>query len=272
MSETERMNNTNNQSRVSSSLHEDATRHISSDLNMWPQIRARINAGQESAARVKGSTTIHAEQEEVVLRNGRMGKPWQALNKQINLKRSLPAALMSLCMVAFLAVASLTPASKAVTTNTVVDACALITQAEVEGLTGSSMEQFRWQPNMEQLVACAYFGKDEMLNVMVAHFASDKEAEDYLTTIRPDLIGGLETQATKSSIGGYGGRRIDISGDEGFSNSRTPSNRNLNFWDVLVRQHNRYFIITWMTNTNRPDPTNQLEDLARLVAARLPAR
>ncbi|MEO5953270.1 MAG: hypothetical protein ABIQ44_12465 [Chloroflexia bacterium] len=274
MSERERMSSrASNGSRLSRSLHEDASRHIGNELNMWPQIQARINAEQEAAARIRGSLSARVEHEDIILRpSGSKHKQWREGSRQINFKRLLPAALMSLCMVVFLVSATLMPSSNAKPSSTIVDACSLITQSEVENLTGAPMEQFRWQPNMKQLVACAYFGKDEMMNVMVAHFSSEDEAASYLKSIRPDLIGGLETQNTQSSIGGYGGRRIDISGDEGFSNSRTPGNRSLNFWDVLVRQHNRYFIITWMTNAERPDPTNPLEDLARLVASRLPAR
>lgn len=274
MSDRERMSNhANNRPRLSRSLHEDASRHIGNDLNMWPQIQARINAEQEAASRVRSSLSAHIEHDDITLHpNVNEHKQWRERSRQMNFKRLLPAGLMSLCMVAFLIWASLVPSNKATPSNTIVDACDLITQAEVEHLTGSPMEQFRWQPNMKQLVACAYFGQDEMMNVMVAHFSSSDEAEDYLKSIRPDLIGGLETQATLSSIGGYGGRRVDISGDEGFSTSRTPGNHDLSFWDVLVRQQNRYFIVTWMTNAGRPDPTDQLEDLARLVASRLPSR
>lgn len=258
-------------SRVARALHEDATRHVNSDLNMWPQIRARINDSQLEAAKLKGSLSVHADQEDIAssaaLKNNKQDRSWR-----LNVTRVLPSAFIAVCMVTVLFTASLWPSNKAVPGGTVLDACDLITQAEVEQMTGTAMEQFRWEPRMEELVACAYFGKDEMVNVMVAHFSDETAAEEYLKGIRPDLISGLESPKTVSSVGGYGGRRIDISGDEGFSNSRTPSNRNLNFWDVLVRQHNRYFIVTWMTNSARPDPTNQLEDMARLVASRLPGR
>ena len=243
---------------------------------MWPQIRARINEEQESVAKAKSSLSARVEHEEerisVLRPNGSTHKAGRERSRQMNLTRLWPSALMSVCMVAFLITTALLPSNKAVPSNTPVDACSLITQAEVEHLTGSPMEQLKWEPNRKELAACAYFGQEEMMNVMVANFSSVEEAESYLTSIRPDLVSGLQIQDTLSSVGGYGGRRIDVSGDEGYSTSRTPGNHNLNFWDVLVRQHNRYFIITWMTNTGRPDPTDQLEDLARLVAARLPAK
>jgi hypothetical protein len=177
-------------------------------------------------------------------------------------------------MVAFVLTAYLFPSGSSVPRNTTVDACELITQTEVEGLTGTAMEQFRWQPNRKELVACAYFGKNEMVNVMVANFADEQEAETYLKSIRPDLLSEQHASQATVDYGQLrnGGRRIDISGDEGYTTSRTPTNRNINFWDVLVRQHNRYFIVTWMTNTGRPDPTPQLEDLARRVATRLYSR
>jgi hypothetical protein len=183
---------------------------------------------------------------------------------------------MAVCMVVFVVAAYILPPGNAVPGNRAVDACELITQGEVESHTGTAMEQFPWQPNKEQLVACAYFGKNEMVNVMVANFKDQQEAEDYLRSIRPDLLYGIQNAHEGNNAYAItdlgGGRRIDISGDEGFSTSRTPGNLKINFWDVLVQQQNRYFIVTWMTDAKRPDPTNELEDLARLVSARLPAR
>ncbi len=275
MSDKERISgHTHGRTRIARALHEDASRIISDDLNLWPQIRTRMTETQEDSG-VRGGLSARAEHEELPARQGRaIRSTGREGNRHFNLTRMLPSALMAVCMVAFLLGAYLLPNNTAVPHNTVLNACDLITQSEVENLTGTSMDQFRWQPNLSELVACAYFGQDEMINVMVANFKSEEEANNYLETIRPDLATGLEAQQATSGYGqgGMGGRRIDVSGDEAFSNSRTPSNRNISFWDVLVSQHNRYFIITWMTSASRPDPTSQMQDLARLVASRLPAR
>lgn len=262
-------------SRIARSLHEDATRRIGDDLNIWPQIRARIVEEQEEGARARNSLSARVKQEETFVGRGEgINNGGRERTRHLNLTRMLPSALVTICMVAFVITAYLLPDTRT-KPSAPVDACGLMTKAEVESLTGAPMEQFRWEPNMPELVACAYFGKNEMMNVMVADFKSQQEADAYLRSIRPDLLSGIEVQKIVLNTGPVGsnpGRRIDISGDEGYSTSRTPSNNQLSFWDVLVRQHNRYFIITWMTSVERPDPTDLMEGLARQVAARLPSR
>ena len=264
-------------SRIARALHEDARRLIKDDLNLWPQIRSRINEEQQEATRARSSLSARVEQEEILARRGeRNGDARREHIRHLNLTRMLPSALMAVCMVVFVMTAYMLPTGTTVHSNRAVDACELITQGEVESLTGTAMEQLRWQPTKSQLVACAYFGENEMVNVMVANFKDQQEAEDYLRSIRPDLLYGIQNQHEGNNayaITDLGsGRRIDISGDEGFSTSRTPGNLKIHFWDVLVQQQNRYFIVTWMTDAERPDPTTELENLARLVSARLPAR
>jgi hypothetical protein len=258
-------------------LREDAGHLVGDDLNLWPQIRARIIEEEQEIARARGSVSARVEREETLARRGeRPGDARRERSRHLNLTRMLPSALMAVCMMLFVVTAHLLSNSSAVPRNRSVDACDLITQGEVEGLTDTTMEQFRWQPNMPELVACAYFGKGEMVNVMVGNFKDEQAAERYLKSIRPDLLTGLEAQETPNSAYSVaslgGGRRIDISGDDGYFASRAPGNMKINFWDVLVRQQNRYFIVTWMTGADRPDPTIEMEDLARLVSARLPAR
>ena len=71
MSEKERMNrHTHNRSRIARSLHEDATRSIGGDLNLWPQVRARVIEKQEAAARATSGLSARAEPEETWVRRG----------------------------------------------------------------------------------------------------------------------------------------------------------------------------------------------------------
>lgn len=253
-------------SRIAEALHDDAEQAISDRLNLWPGISERLSEKQPAhkgvaspAMRaVSEQQDAWAKTEEPVERKLKKSARWN-----LSLAGSMPAIGITVAMVLLIIAQYIAPAQPqdhAKPFPKPVDACKLITQEEANSLTGKSMEQYPWKPVRANTYACSYFSEGESINILLADFRSKEEVEEYIKTSVSD---SASFQVNKSA------EQIESLGDETYTRSRKPGNENIKFWDVIMRQQNRYMIVTWMTG--KPDPTAQLQVLASKVIERLNA-
>jgi hypothetical protein len=258
------MSRARDKSRIARALREDAAEVVRPDIDLWPMVRERV------AAR-RASTTAQAEAGAFVNPQASTIGAARRDGRKPTLHLSLTAALPVLVLVIAMVGAYLAPPGLLswMTTRGGYDPCGLITQEEADAFVGAHLEQVQWQPTRASSFACAYNGKDESLNLLVARFEDDEQAASYLNNrlsgMRPS---NARVVLPEDDLATSLADQVPGVADEAYQTTVvSQGNTTLYFRHIMARQGSTYFVVTWMTAKAEPSP--ELATLAQRISERL---
>ena len=258
------MSRSGDKSRIAQALREDASGAVRPDVDLWPLIRERVGARRSPG-------TVPADGSAIVRGQADAAAPRQRNGRKPTLHLSLTAALPVLVLVIAMVGAYLAPsgAFSWLAGNGQQDPCGLVTQQEADAFVGSHLDQVQWEPARTESFACAYNGQNESLNLLVARFSDEEEAQAYLNSrlksVRPLNPGNMLPEEDKTTS--LEGALLGV-GDEAYETTVSSQGIiDLYFRHIMARQGSTYFVVTWMTA--RTDPSSDLITLAQRISERL---